>query len=97
MVVSPSSQTVAGKKKGTFKVTIAAVNGFAGAVSLACIGGPAGTACTVSPASLVAGSGLAAKAAVTLPASAPAGTYTLTFTGSIGAVTRSTTATLIVR
>jgi hypothetical protein len=97
LVVSPASQTVSGKKKGAYKVAVTSVNGFAGAVSLACSGGPAGATCAVSPTSLGAGSGLTAKAAVTLPASAPKGTYTLTFTGSIGPVTRSATATLIVR
>jgi hypothetical protein len=95
--VAPASQTVAGKK-ATYTLTVTGVNGFAGTVALGCSGGPAGTTCTMSPTSVTLPSATtSAKANVTVPATAPKGTYVITLTGSFGGATRSTTATLTLK
>lgn len=89
--------TVAGRK-GSYKVTVAGVNGFIGNVALACSGGPANATCTMSPVSLaLSGPSAEAKATVTVPNGSAAGSYTITFTATVGSALRSTTATLVVR
>jgi Bacterial Ig-like domain (group 3)/FG-GAP repeat/Abnormal spindle-like microcephaly-assoc'd, ASPM-SPD-2-Hydin len=94
---APSSVTVAGRK-GSYKVTVAGVNGFIGNVALACSGGPANATCTMSPVSLaLSGPSAEAKATVTVPNGSAAGSYTITFTATVGSALRSTTATLVVR
>ena len=95
--VSPSSQSVNGRK-ATYTVTVTPQNGFTGAVSLGCNGGPANTTCAMAPASVtLSGAAATSKATFTLPSNAPAGSYTVNMTGQFGTVTRSTTATLIVK
>jgi trimeric autotransporter adhesin len=94
---SPSSQTLVGKK-ATYTITVTAVNGLKGPVFLGCIGGPPNSTCAVSPNPVnVSGPTATSKATVTVPAGVSSGTYVLTFTASFGNVTRSTTASLIVR
>jgi trimeric autotransporter adhesin len=94
---SPASQTISGRK-ATFTVTVGAVNGFTGAVSLSCAGGPVNTSCAMSPASIsLAGSAKSAKATITLPVGASNGTYVFGFTGTSNGVSRGTTATLVVK
>ena len=95
--VSPSSQTATGKK-ATYTVTVMPVNGFNGTVSLSCAGGPANTTCAMSPTSVsLSGAAITAKANITVPNIAATGTYAVSFTGQSGGVTRSTTATLVIR
>ena len=95
--VSPSSQTVNGRK-ATYTVTVTPQNGFTGAVSLACSGGPASTTCAMVPASVtLSGAAATSKATFTVPANAAAGDYTVNMTGQFGTVSRSTTATLTVK
>jgi hypothetical protein len=94
--VSPSSQTIMGKK-ATYTLTVAPENGFTGTVSLNCGGGPANTTCVMSPGSVIlSGSAATAKATFTLPNTSTTGTFTLTFSGQFGTVTRSITASLTV-
>ena len=93
--VSPPSQNVVGRK-ATYAVTVTGQSGFAGAVSLSCSGGPAGSTCAMSPASItLPGTTTTSNATVTLPGNAPAGSYVITFSGSFGGATRTATATLI--
>jgi uncharacterized membrane protein len=95
--VTPASQSVT-TKKAIYTLSVAAANGSTGTVLLTCSGGPPNTACAVSPSSInLSGSTATAKATVTLPNGAAAGTYSLTFTGSAGSATRSTTASLTVK
>ena len=95
--VTPASQTITGRK-ASYTLTVTAVSGSAGSLALACTGGPANTTCALSPNAVnLASSTTTAKATVTLPNGAGAGTYTITFVGSFGGATRSTTATLTVQ
>ena len=94
---SPASQTVSGRK-ATYKVTVTGQGLFAGPVAMGCVGGPTGTTCAVSPASVsLSGPTADAKATVTVPAGAAPGTYTITFSGTFGGVTRLAAAKLIVK
>jgi trimeric autotransporter adhesin len=96
VAVSPSSQTIVGRK-ATFTLTVDAVNGFSGTVSLSCAGGPAGSTCNVSPSSvtLAGATTTTAKATVTVPTGTVPGNYPVTFTAGSGGATRSTTATVV--
>jgi hypothetical protein len=79
---SPASVTGA----GTSTVTVGAINGFTGTVSLSASGAPTGASATLSPAS-VAGSG---TSTLTLsPGSAAAGTYPITVNGTSGSLTHT--------
>jgi hypothetical protein len=94
---SPTSQSVSGRK-ATYKVTVTGQGQFAGPVAMGCVGGPAGSTCAVSPASVsLSGPTADAKATVTVPAGAAPGTYTITFSGTFGGVTRLAAAKLIVK
>jgi hypothetical protein len=92
IAAAPSSRSVAAGSSTTYSVTVAAQNGFAGAVSLAAAGAPSGTTTTFSPASVTGGS--TSTLTVTTGAATPSGTMTLTVTGSSGALSHSTTVTL---
>ena len=94
VTATPASQAVAAGSNGTYTVNIAALNGFNGTVSLAATGLPAGAGASFSPAS-VAGSG-SSTLTVTTSAGTPVGTYTLTLTGTSGALARTSTVTLSV-
>ena len=97
LAASPASQTIA-SRKATFTISATALNGFPGAVALGCSGGPAGTACALTPTSLsLSGDTLKAKASVTVPPGSPIGPYTITFTGTFGGVSRTATATLTLK
>ena len=97
VAVSPASQSISGRK-ATYTVALAALNGFAGTVSLSCGGGPANTTCAMVPAAITfPGSTTSAKATVTVAVGAPRGTYAITFTGKAGSVTRSMTASLTLK
>ena len=91
---TPGSRTVTQGGGTTYTVTTTALNGFADTVDLAVTGLPANATATFTPAS-VAGSGNATLN-VTTAANTPPGSSTLTITGTSGALTRTTTATLVV-
>ena len=94
---SPTSQSVSGRK-ATYKVTVTGQGGFTGPVAMSCVGGPPNTTCAASPASVtLSGPTADAKVTVTVPAGAAPGTYTITFSGTFGGVTRLASATLIVK
>jgi hypothetical protein len=93
---NPTSQTISGKK-AMYTLTVTSVNGFAGTVTVGCSGGPAGTACAINPTSVTLGASANATATLTLPKTVASGTYTVTFTGTYGVVTRTITATLTVK
>ncbi|AZM92938.1 M28 family peptidase [Streptomyces sp. W1SF4] len=77
----------------TSTVNTATVSGSAQTVALSVTGAPSGVTATVSPASVQ--SGQSATLSVQVAAGTPAGTHTLTVTGT-GSVTHSTTYTLTV-
>jgi uncharacterized membrane protein len=94
---SPTSITVTSGATGHSTVTIGAVNGFTGTVSLSVSGLPSGASATFSPNTITNGSGNSTMS-VTTSSSTPAGTYTLTITGTSTSpsLTHSTTVTLVV-
>jgi hypothetical protein len=95
--VSPSSQTVGGKK-ASFGLTVNAANGSGAMIALECSGGPPNGTCAVSPASVTLSSPTtAAKATVSFPNNTASGTYQLTFTARFGTVVRTATASVTVK
>jgi len=92
--VSPSSQTVQAGNSTSYTATIAAVNGFAGAVTFSASGLPSGANATFNPTS-VRGSG-SSTMTVTTASTTPTGTFSLTITGTSGTSTNTTTITLTV-
>jgi pseudomonalisin len=94
LTISPSSQSVIAGQNIGYGVTVNGVNGFTAPVSLSISGLPAGATATFNP-STVSGSGLSSLSIVTA-ANTPGGSYTLTVTGTSGALVHNATTTLIV-
>ncbi|HZR29036.1 MAG TPA: hypothetical protein VFA71_09660 [Terriglobales bacterium] len=88
---SPSTQTVIAGASANYAVTVSALNGFTGAVSLSAASSPAGVTLNLNPAS-VTGSGSSTLSAST----ATPGTYTITITGSSGSLSHSAMVNLTV-
>jgi subtilase family serine protease len=93
IAVSPSSRTIRRGTATTYTVTVTPNSSFSGPVALSATGGPAGTGRTFNPSSTSATSTLT----VTTSATAPTSTYTLNITGTSGALSHSTSATLVLR
>jgi hypothetical protein len=93
--VSPASLNVARGSTGQYTVTIGAVNGFTGTVSLSVSGLGSRVTGTFSPTS-VTGSGTSTLS-VTAARNASRGARTITITGVSGGLSHSTTATLNVQ
>lgn len=100
---SPSSATVNAGTSTSYTITVQALGGtYNSSISLNCSGLPASSSCSFSPSSLTPGSG---KVISTMKVSTtarngnkgtPAGTYTLTVTGSSGNLKHTTTVSLTV-
>ena len=89
---TPSSQTVTVGGNTTYTTTVGALNGFGGSVGLTVSGLPTGATASFSPTSIT-GSG-SSVLGVSTSSSTPAGSYTLTITGTSGGLGHSTTVTL---
>jgi subtilisin family serine protease len=95
VAATPSSASVGAGGSAGFSVSSASTGGFSDAIALSVSGLPASVgSASFAPPSIAPGS--ASQLAVATLASAPAGTYPLTVTGSSGALTRSTSVTLTV-
>ena len=93
--LAPTSVTVAAGGSTSYTVSVNAVNGFVGDVSLSVAGLPASVgSATFSPA-VVTGSGTSTLA-ITTDATAVPGSYPLALAGTSGATTHTATATLVV-
>ena len=92
---SPSSQTVTAGNSTSYTATVTPSGGFTAGVSLSASGLPSGASATFSPATIAGGSG-SSTMSVTTSSTTPTGTYTLTITGTSGALSHSTTVTLVV-
>jgi len=90
----PGSQTVTVGNSTSYTVTVSALNGFTGTVSLAVSGLPPGAAGGFTPTS-VTGSGTSTLSVSTSSTTAP-GTYTLTIHGTSGSLAHTRNVTLIV-
>jgi subtilisin family serine protease len=94
VAVSPTSGSVVQGSSTTATVSTAVTSGSAQTVALSATGLPSGVSASFSPASVTAG----ASSSLTLSTSAstPAGTYSITITGTGGSATRSTSYSLTV-
>jgi hypothetical protein len=92
---SPASITVARNSTGQSTVTIGALNGFSGTVTLSVTGQGARVTTALSPTS-VTGSG-SSTLSVTVGKRATTGTRTLTITGTSGSLTHSVNLTLTIQ
>jgi hypothetical protein len=96
---SPASNTISRGSSGTYTITVTPLGGLTGNVSLTCSGAPSNGSCTISPSTVTLDGTDPASATVTVTVNhnAGTGTRTLTFKGTSGATTHSTTATLIIK
>lgn len=92
---SPSSQTVIAGGSTNFTVTIGALNGFSGNVSLSVNGLPSGASANFNPTS-INGSG-SSTLTITTTNTMRASTNILTITGTSGSLQHSTTVTLVIQ
>jgi len=93
--VSPSSQTVTPGNSTTYTVTIGALNGFTGTVTLSASGLPTGASASFAPATITASG--SSTMTVTTGSTTPTGTSTLTVTGTSGNLTHSATTAINVQ
>jgi hypothetical protein len=91
---TPASRTITRGTSGTYTVTITAVNGFTGTVTLSVTGLPARVTATFAP-TTVTGSGTSTMT-VTVNRRATVGTSTLTIHGVSGALNHTTPVTLVI-
>jgi hypothetical protein len=95
LTITPTSRTVTAGSNATYMVSVAAKNGFAGSVSLSATGLPSGATASFVP-NPVAASG-SSTLTVRTSRFGPRGTFTIKVTGKSGALSRQSTATLVVR
>ena len=99
LAVTPTSQTVARGSSTSYTVTVTAVNGFTGTVSLASQISPAANGLTMSfnPTGVSLGTSGSSTLTVTTQRKTAKRTYTITVTATSGSMVHSTTVTLILR
>jgi hypothetical protein len=93
ITAAPVGQVVTPGNSATYTITIAPVSGFSDTVSFGTTGQPAGSTATYNPTTVTGGSGTTVLTVTTLP-STTKGAYTLTVTGTSGALNHSTTVVL---
>jgi hypothetical protein len=89
---SPASRTVSPGNSASYDIAIAPTGGFAGSVSLAATGLPAGATATFTPNPATGSSTMT----IATGAATPTGTSVVTIAGTAGSQTRSATVTLVV-
>lgn len=89
--VSPASRTVVRGSSASYTVTVTPTNGFAATINLSATGLPAGASATFTPSATTTSSLI-----VTTTAATPINSQSFVITGTSGAFSRSTTATLSV-
>jgi hypothetical protein len=93
---TPGSQTVVQGNGTSYNLTVGALNGFSGNVAFSTSGLPAGASASFNPTS-VTGGGSSTMTVSTNALTTPAGTYTVTVTGTSDVLVHSTTVTLVVQ
>ena len=96
---SPASQTVTQGGSTSYTATVTSVNGFSAATSLSVSGLPSGATGSFAPNPVTppAGGSASSTLSVTTAAGTPAGSYPLTLTGTSGALSHTTSVTLVVQ
>ncbi len=86
ITAAPASQTIPSGHQGMFQITLTAIGGLTGNVSLTCSGAPANSTCSISPSVVsLSGSGsLSTTVTLNSAMNVNHGTSTLTFTGILG-------------
>jgi len=89
---NPTSLSINAGSASTSTITLTSVNNFAGTVSVSSTGSPAGLGLSLNPSSLSLSSGGTGTTTLTIStqSSTPAGSYTVTVTGSSGTLSHST-------
>ena len=97
--VTPTSRSITRGSSTTYTVTVTAVNGFSGFVSLSSSISPAanGTTMSLNPTGLTLGSSASSTLTVSTAKKTTRRTYTITVTATSGALVHSTTVTLVLR
>jgi len=96
---SPSALNIAANTSTCSTITITSINSFAGTIGLTIASVPAGWTVSLTPTSLaiVSGGSGSSLLSITVPSTAPTGTYTFTVTGTSGSINRYTTVTVNTR
>jgi Bacterial Ig-like domain (group 2) len=92
---SPATQSVILKNTTTYNVSVASIGGFTGTVLPSVVGLPASTTASFNPTSISGGSGASTLKIVT-SSKTPLGSFTLSVTGTSGALKHSVSVTLTV-
>jgi len=94
LTVAPAAQTVGTAQSTSVTISVAPVNGFTGAVSIAASGLPTGMDASCAPGSITTAGSCTLN--ISTNAAVVAGTYTLTVTGTSGTLTHSGAVTVTV-
>ncbi len=94
--ISATPASVTTKTSTSFAVTLTSV-GVSGNVTPVCTGNPAGSTCSFSPSTVLVNGTAQTTANVAISKKTNHGTFTLTFSGTLGGVTSSTNVILTVR
>ncbi len=92
----PPQETIPRGRIAGFLLSLKSANGFNGNVTLTCSGGPTGSYCVDFPQQVHVNGQAYAVSGIFFPKNTTPGTYTITFTGVSGALTRKATATFTV-
>ncbi|MFL6203696.1 MAG: hypothetical protein ACJ76J_31390 [Thermoanaerobaculia bacterium] len=93
---SPSSVSVVQGNSGSSTITTSALNGFNSSIALTASGQPTGVTVSFSPSSIAAPGSGSSTMSIAVASSTAVGTYSITVTGSGGAISHTTTVSLTV-
>ena len=99
IVAAPASRTVVAGNAAAYTITVNPTNSFSSAVALTCasVSLPAGATCVFTPTPVTpSGAAVTSGLSIATTAATPAGTSTVTVTGTFGSVIHSTTVSLTV-